>query len=56
MAAITGAIQGTLGELLYQELGLESLEDSRWSQKLIFFSIKLQMDLSQATLLITKNK
>ena len=35
--AIAGAIQGTSRERLYQELGLESLENRRWYQKLIFF-------------------
>ena len=35
--AITGAIQGTSRERLYQELGLESLENRRWCRKLIFF-------------------
>ena len=35
--AITGAIQGTSQEKLYQELGLESLSDRRWYRKLIFF-------------------
>ena len=35
--AITGAIQGTSRECPYQELGLESLENRCWYQKLIFF-------------------
>ena len=35
--AITGAIQGTSCEHLYQELGLESLENRCWYQKLICF-------------------
>ena len=38
--AITGAIQGTSRERLYRELGLESLTDRRWIQKIVFF-IKL---------------
>ena len=38
--AITGAIQGTSPERLYRELGLESLTDRRWIQKIVFF-IKL---------------
>ena len=39
--AITGAIQGASRERLYRELGLESLTDRRWIQKLVFFFIKL---------------
>ena len=35
--AITRAIQGTFRERLYQELGLESLENRRWYGKSIFF-------------------
>ena len=35
--AITDAIQGTSRERLYRELGLESLTDRRWIQKLVFF-------------------
>ena len=35
--AITGAIQGTSRESLYQELGLESLRFRRWYRKMIFF-------------------
>ena len=34
---ITGAIKGTFRDTLYQELGLESLADSRWSRRLFFF-------------------
>ena len=34
---ITGAIQGTSRESLYQELGLESLRFRRWYRKMIFF-------------------
>ena len=38
--AITGAIRGTSREKLYQELGLESLEQRRWFRKLcLFFKI-----------------
>ena len=33
----TGAIKGTCHAKIYQELGLESLADRRWSRKLIFF-------------------
>ena len=33
----TGAIKGTCHDKIYQELGLESLADRRWSRKLIFF-------------------
>ena len=39
---ITGAIKGTSRDRLYQELGLESLEDRRWSRRLFFFHKKLQ--------------
>ena len=31
--AITGAIRGTSKEKLYQELGLESLENRQWYRK-----------------------
>ena len=34
---ITGAIKGTFRDKSYQELGLKSLGDRRWSRKLIFF-------------------
>ena len=33
----TGAIKGTFCDKIYEELGLESLADRRWSRKLIFF-------------------
>ena len=33
----TAAIKGTCRDKIYQELGLESLADRRWSEKLIFF-------------------
>ena len=45
----TGAIQGTSRDKLYQEQGLESLSDSRWSRKLAFFN-KIINNLSQAYL------
>ena len=35
--AITGAIKGTSRERLYQELGIESLQDRRWYRRLIYF-------------------
>ena len=35
--AITGAIQGTSRDSLYQELGLESLRVRRWYRKMVFF-------------------
>ena len=35
--AIAGAIQGTSGEKIYEELGLHSLAKRRWRSKLIFF-------------------
>ena len=35
--AITGGIQGTYRELLYDELGLYSLVKRRWRNKLVFF-------------------
>ena len=38
--AITGGIQGTSRERLYDELGLHSLVKRRWRNKLVFF-IKL---------------
>ena len=34
---ITGAFKGTFRDKIYQELGLESLADRRWTRKLIFF-------------------
>ena len=34
---ITGAIKGTSRDRLYQEIGLESPVDRRWSRKLFFF-------------------
>ena len=34
---ITGAIKGTSRDRLYQELGLESLADRRWSRRLFLF-------------------
>ena len=34
---ITGAIKGTFRDKIYQEVGLESLADRRWSWKIIFF-------------------
>ena len=34
--AVTGAIQGTSRELIYQELGLESLKSRRWYKRLSF--------------------
>ena len=35
--AITGAIRGTSRERFYRELGLETLNNRRWSRKLFFF-------------------
>ena len=35
--AITGAITGISREHLYRELGLETLNDRRWSRKALFF-------------------
>ena len=35
--AITGAIRGTSRAKLYQELGLESLQEQRWYRKLCYF-------------------
>ena len=35
---ITGAIQGTSKEKLYQELGLESLQLQRWYRKYEYFT------------------
>ena len=34
---ITGTIKGTSRNRLYQEIGLESLADTRWSRKIFFF-------------------
>ena len=46
---ITGAIKGTCREKIYQELGLESLTDRRWSRKLIFFH-KIILDMQPSYL------
>ena len=35
--ALTGAIRGSFREKLYQELGLESLQQQRWYRKLCYF-------------------
>ena len=37
MLAISGAICGTSREKLYQEIGIESLEDRRWLRRLYLF-------------------
>ena len=37
---ITGAFKGTSRERLYQELGLESLKDRRWYQKMCGFFLQ----------------
>ena len=34
---ITGALKGTSCDKIYQKLGVESLEDQRWTRKFIFF-------------------
>ena len=43
---ITGAIKGTSRDRFYQELGLESLADRRWSCRLFFFHKIIQGLLS----------
>ena len=35
---ITDSFKGTSGEKIYQQLGLQSLADRRWTRKLIFFT------------------
>ena len=50
--AITGAIQRTSREHLYNELGLESLGDRRWYRKLTFFYKILNGIAPKTTLLI----
>ena len=35
--AITGAIKGSSCERIYQELGLESLQERRWYRRLVYF-------------------
>ena len=42
--AITGVIRGTFQERLYCELGLETLNERRWSRDFFFFLIKLPKD------------
>ena len=37
MLAIGGVIRGTSREKLYQEIGIESLEDRRWLRRLCLF-------------------
>ena len=37
MACLTGAIQGTSRQKIYDKLGLHSLSKRRWRNKLIFF-------------------
>ena len=49
---ITGAIKGTSRDRLYQELGLESLADRRWSRKL-FSSTKSYRDSYHLILKLT---
>ena len=44
--AITGAIQGTSQEKLYQELGLGCLSDRLWYKKLFFYNIKNKLELA----------
>ena len=45
-SAITGAIQGTSREKIYQELGLESLRARRWYKRLSFmFKIVKELPL-----------
>ena len=39
---ITGAMKGASRHRLYQELGLESLADRRWSRRLFFFHKVIQ--------------
>ena len=39
---ITGGIKGTSSDRLYQELGLESLADRRWSRRLFYFHKVIQ--------------
>ena len=48
---ITGAIQWTSRQRLYQELGLESLDDRRWYRKFILFH-KIMNRASQKQLTI----
>ena len=38
--AITGTMKGTSHDRVYQELGLESLADKRWSRRVFFSSAK----------------
>ena len=43
----TGAIKGTFCDKIYEEIGLKSLADRRWSRKLVFFhKIILGLQLS----------
>ena len=41
--AITGAIQGTSRDKLYQELGLESLKSRRWYKHLSYMSMSCKL-------------
>ena len=54
--AITGAIRGTSSEKLYQELGLESLQQRRWYRKLCtFFKIIKENSPDYLSNIIPKN-
>ena len=46
--AITGAIQVTSQDKLYQELRLECLSDRSWYRRLVFFFYKIKNKLSAA--------
>ena len=39
----TGAFKGTLRDKIYQEIGLESLADRRWTRKLFFSQNNLRI-------------
>ena len=45
---MTGPIKGASRDRLYQEIGLESLADKRWSRKIFFFH-KVGMDCCSHT-------
>ena len=54
--AITGAIRGTSREKLYQEFGLETLQQPRWYRKLCcFYKILTSQSLKYLNSIITKH-
>ena len=54
--SITGAIQGIFQDELYQELGLKSLNDTRWYRKLVsFYKIINNLSTTYLTAYLSNN-